>query len=78
VTDDPAASPVPDSRHHYVGDPAVQADWDRRYADREQLWSGRPNGGLVVEVAGMPPAGSWTSAAARAPTPSGWPAQGGT
>jgi SAM-dependent methyltransferase len=55
VTDDPAASPAPDSRHDYVGDPAVRVDWDRRYADREQLWSGRPNGALVVEVAGMPP-----------------------
>jgi SAM-dependent methyltransferase len=32
----------------------VQADWDRRYADREQLWSGRPNGALVAEVAGLP------------------------
>jgi SAM-dependent methyltransferase len=39
----------------YAGDPAVQAEWDRRYADREQLWSGRPNGALVAEVAGMAP-----------------------
>lgn len=39
----------------YAGDPAVREDWDRRYADREQLWSGRPNGALVAEVAGMPP-----------------------
>ena len=39
----------------YVGDPAVQAEWDRRYADRQQLWSGRPNGALVAEVAGMAP-----------------------
>ncbi|SOE00090.1 class I SAM-dependent methyltransferase [Blastococcus haudaquaticus] len=39
----------------YVGDPAVQAEWDRRYADRQQLWSGRPNGALVAEVAGMTP-----------------------
>ncbi|WP_324275389.1 class I SAM-dependent methyltransferase [Blastococcus brunescens] len=36
-------------------DPAVQAEWDRRYADRPQLWSGRPNGALVAEVAGTPP-----------------------
>lgn len=33
----------------------MQAEWDRRYADRTQLWSGRPNGALVAEVAGMPP-----------------------
>ena len=39
----------------YVGDPAVQAEWDRRYADREQLWSGQPNGALVAEVAGLTP-----------------------
>jgi SAM-dependent methyltransferase len=51
VTDDL----VPRSSHHHAVDPAVQADWDRRYADREQLWSGRPNGALVAEVAGMPP-----------------------
>ena len=59
MTDDIAAgSPAPDSRpprEGYVGDPGVQADWDRRYADREQLWSGRPNGALVAEVAGMTP-----------------------
>ena len=51
MTDDLA----PDPHHHYAGDPAVRADWDRRYADRQQLWSGRPNGALVAEVAGMPP-----------------------
>ena len=39
----------------YVGDPAVQAEWDRRYAEREQLWSGQPNGALVAEVANLTP-----------------------
>jgi len=39
----------------YVGDPAVQAEWDTRYLDREQLWSGQPNGALVAEVAGLTP-----------------------
>ena len=39
----------------YIGDPTVQAAWDRRYADREQLWSGAPNGALVAEVAGLTP-----------------------
>jgi SAM-dependent methyltransferase len=39
----------------YLGDPAVQAKWDRRYAEREQLWSGQPNGALVAEVAGLTP-----------------------
>ena len=46
------AVPVTDD---YAGDPAVRAEWDRRYADREQLWSGRPNGALVAEVAGLTP-----------------------
>jgi SAM-dependent methyltransferase len=60
VTDDLAASgpseaqsPLP--ADGFVGDPAVQAEWDRRYADREQLWSGQPNGALVTEVAGLTP-----------------------
>jgi len=33
----------------------VQAEWDSRYADRNQLWSGQPNGALVAEVAGLTP-----------------------
>jgi len=56
VIDDPAAGPparpTPDE---YVGDPAVQAEWDARYTERDQLWSGRPNGALVAEVAGLTP-----------------------
>ncbi len=59
VTDDIAAgspaSDVPSPADGYVGDPAVRAEWDRRYADREQVWSGRPNGALVAEVAGLTP-----------------------
>lgn len=39
----------------YAGDPAVQAEWDERYSQGGQLWSGRPNGALVAEVAGMTP-----------------------
>jgi SAM-dependent methyltransferase len=39
----------------YVGDPAVRAEWDTRYSEGERLWSGRPNGALVVEVADLPP-----------------------
>jgi SAM-dependent methyltransferase len=39
----------------YVGDPAVQAEWDARYADQHQMWSGQPNGALVTEVAGLTP-----------------------
>ncbi|WP_330263879.1 class I SAM-dependent methyltransferase [Streptomyces griseorubiginosus] len=33
----------------------MRAEWDNRYADRPQLWSGRPNGALVAEVAGLTP-----------------------
>lgn len=39
----------------YLGDPAVQQEWDRRYAERSQLWSGNPNGALVAELAGLTP-----------------------
>ena len=49
------ASDTPSSADGYVGDPAVRAEWDNRYADRQQLWSGRPNGALVAEIAGLTP-----------------------
>ncbi|HEY3736144.1 MAG TPA: class I SAM-dependent methyltransferase [Jatrophihabitans sp.] len=39
----------------YNGDPAVRAEWDSRYAERERLWSGQPNGALVTEVASLEP-----------------------
>jgi len=59
MTDDivvgPPAPDAPSPADGYVGDPAVQAEWDRRYADREQLWSGQPNGALVAEVALLTP-----------------------
>ena len=51
----PSSSDVPGPDGGYHGDPAVQAEWDQRYADREQLWSGRPNGALVAEVADLTP-----------------------
>jgi thioredoxin reductase/SAM-dependent methyltransferase len=34
---------------------ANEADWDRRYSG-EQMWSGNPNGALVNELTGVPPA----------------------
>ena len=52
---EPPASDPPPPPQAYVGDPAVQAEWDKRYTDREQLWSGQPNGALVAEVAGLTP-----------------------
>ena len=59
VTDDIAAgSPAsdhPSAADGHVGDPAVEAEWDSRYADQAQLWSGQPNGALVAEVAGLTP-----------------------
>ncbi|RZT88222.1 methyltransferase family protein [Pseudonocardia sediminis] len=54
MTDDIAAGPSP-TADGYAGDPAVAAEWDRMYADREQLWSGAPNGALVAEVADLAP-----------------------
>ncbi|MER7639123.1 class I SAM-dependent methyltransferase [Streptomyces sp. NPDC126522] len=56
MTDNIAGSSAPEtslSVDGYVGDPEVRAEWDNRYADRQQLWSGRPNGALVAEVAGL-------------------------
>ncbi|MEO7286952.1 MAG: class I SAM-dependent methyltransferase [Jatrophihabitantaceae bacterium] len=54
VTDNSAPNP-PVPADGYLGDPEVQAEWDARYADRDQLWSGQPNGALVAEVAGLAP-----------------------
>jgi SAM-dependent methyltransferase len=31
------------------------AEWDARYAEAEQVWSGNPNGALVAEVSALPP-----------------------
>ncbi|WP_104081751.1 bifunctional 2-polyprenyl-6-hydroxyphenol methylase/3-demethylubiquinol 3-O-methyltransferase UbiG [Cryobacterium sp. Y11] len=43
-----AAAP---STGHAASDPgAVQEFWDGLYSDREQRWSGEPNGALVAEV----------------------------
>ncbi|MEU9189668.1 methyltransferase domain-containing protein [Streptomyces sp. NPDC048484] len=47
------ASDTPMPADGYVGDPAVRAEWDNRYTDRQQLWSGQPNGALVAEAAGL-------------------------
>jgi SAM-dependent methyltransferase len=59
VIDDSMAGTSPSDAHvaadGYVGDPAVRAKWDQRYGGREQLWSGAPNGALVVAVAGLAP-----------------------
>ncbi|MGK5694968.1 class I SAM-dependent methyltransferase [Streptomyces sp. URMC 128] len=59
MTDDiAAASPAsasPSPAGGYAGDPAVRAEWDDRYADRQQVWSGRPNGALMAEAAGLAP-----------------------
>ncbi|MER6677468.1 class I SAM-dependent methyltransferase [Streptomyces sp. NPDC000983] len=49
------ASETPTSTDGYLGDPAVAAEWDSRYTERGQLWSGRPNGALVAEAADLTP-----------------------
>ena len=51
----PPAEPDVPPDAGYVGDPAVRAEWDERYAAGTQLWSGRPNGALVTEVGGLTP-----------------------
>ena len=55
IADQPAA--VNASRHTtspFV-DPAQQAEWDTIYSERDQLWSGQPNGALVTETADLTP-----------------------
>lgn len=52
--DGPRTDDLDEHRDRYVGDPAVRAAWDERYAD-QPLWSGRPNDALEVEVEGLPP-----------------------
>ncbi|WP_369809789.1 class I SAM-dependent methyltransferase [Parafrankia sp. EUN1f] len=52
---DAASSDAPSPADDYLGNPAVQAEWDRRYVERERLWSGQPNGALVAEVRGLTP-----------------------
>src|SRR3989442_3450022 len=38
------------------GAPAQAAEWDARYSERDgAMWSGRPNGRLVAEVADLTP-----------------------
>lgn len=39
----------------FAGDAAVRAEWDGRYADLHQMWSGSPNGALVAEVEALAP-----------------------
>ncbi|QUI29828.1 class I SAM-dependent methyltransferase [Streptomyces alfalfae] len=60
VTDENAGQPpaptTASPAGEYLGDPAVRDEWDSRYADREQLWSGAPNGALVAEVGDLAPA----------------------
>jgi SAM-dependent methyltransferase len=53
-------TPSPGHPDHSGAEPSsddltdTPAAWDRRYADLDQVWSGRPNGALVAEVAGLP------------------------
>src|SRR3954466_4962421 len=40
----------------HLGAVAQTAEWDARYGERDgAMWSGRPNGRLVVEVADLTP-----------------------
>ena len=43
-------------RENRSGSAAQAAEWDARYSERDGVrWSGRPNGRLLAEVAGLPP-----------------------
>ncbi|WP_345063043.1 class I SAM-dependent methyltransferase [Leifsonia kafniensis] len=47
---DPAAA---SARHAPQDQSTVESLWDQRYADREHLWSGKPNATLVTEARGL-------------------------
>jgi SAM-dependent methyltransferase len=48
---------MPDEEHggKRLSTPVHAHEWDARYAEKDALWSGRPNGRLVLEVADLPP-----------------------
>ena len=48
---------MPDDEHgeQRQASPVHAHEWDARYSERDALWSGRPNGRLVAEVAGLTP-----------------------
>ncbi|MGH9224881.1 MAG: class I SAM-dependent methyltransferase [Acidimicrobiales bacterium] len=41
--------------HHSHDASSGEGSWDDRYRAREQIWSGRPNGALVAEIADQSP-----------------------
>ncbi|MCV2395304.1 class I SAM-dependent methyltransferase [Actinotalea sp. M2MS4P-6] len=44
-----------DHSSHPPTHPQTAADWDRRYAESDRVWSGRPNATLVAEAGGLAP-----------------------
>jgi SAM-dependent methyltransferase len=58
VTHDHAGSPASEGSSGAPGSTAIpegQEHWDQRYLERDQLWSGQPNGTLVTEVSALTP-----------------------
>ena len=49
------AMPTHPDHHRHADEAAEVAEWNERYRDRDQIWSGRPNSALVAEVAGVAP-----------------------
>jgi SAM-dependent methyltransferase len=48
--------PEPEPGEERFGAAAQAAEWDARYDEHDgAMWSGRPNGRLLAEVAGLPP-----------------------
>jgi 2-polyprenyl-3-methyl-5-hydroxy-6-metoxy-1,4-benzoquinol methylase len=48
--------PEDDQREKRFGAAAQADEWDARYSEQEgPKWSGRPNGRLIAEVAGLAP-----------------------
>jgi SAM-dependent methyltransferase len=52
-TEEPSGPPT-DTVQAHGRRPVTPDEWDRRYAERDRIWSGAPNGTLVVEASALP------------------------
>jgi SAM-dependent methyltransferase len=55
----PVTASSPRDDHGHASPPGLgggsAVEWDARYAEADQIWSGNPNGALVTEAAELPP-----------------------
>ena len=53
-TEEPSGPPADTGQAPTGRRPVTPDEWDQRYAERDRIWSGAPNGTLVVEVGALP------------------------